>query len=227
MGTGGSSLSVGAGFDDDALVNFSRYLERGQSREDLAREYFEVYHPHDEALPRLRLLPPGQLVRLPDLYSIPKATKTKKTSLVYNEAFRRWRSHEGLYERFDGPDGSRIVWTVANPVGDGWGAAQVDLLESLLPHIRQFVRVRQALAAAEALGSGPEGLLDNAHIGVAQLDRTGRVLEANGPTPDILRRGDGLLARRRPRRPAAGRPQPPAEPAGARAAGPAPRGLFR
>ncbi|MDE0703176.1 MAG: hypothetical protein OXH59_05565 [Rhodospirillaceae bacterium] len=192
VGTGGSALSVGEGFDGDARITFSRYLERGQSREDLAREYASVYHLHDEALPRLRLLPHGQPVHVPDLYTEDEL----KTSLVYNEAFRRWRSHEGLYVRFDGPNGSRIVWTVANPVGgDGWQTARLRLFDRLLPHVHRSVLIRQALAAADALGSGLAGLLDNDRIGVVQLDRGGRVLAANGPALDLLRRGDGLTDR--------------------------------
>ena len=39
--------------------NSRRFVFRGRRREDLEREYFEVYHPHDEALPRVRALPEG------------------------------------------------------------------------------------------------------------------------------------------------------------------------
>ena len=192
VGTGGSALNVGEGFDGDARITFSRFLERGQSRADRAREYAKVYHRHDEALPRLRLLPHGQRVHVPDLYT----EDERKTSLVYNEAFRHWRSHEGLYVRFDGPEGSRIVWTVANPVGgDGWQTARLRLHEGLLPHVHRAVMIRQALAAADALGSGVTGLLDSERIGVVHLDRGGRVLAANGPALGILRRGDGLFDR--------------------------------
>ena len=51
------------------------------------------------------------------------------------------------------------------------------------------------LAAADALGAGLTGLLDNDRIGVVQLDPGGRVLEANAPALEILRRGDGLTDR--------------------------------
>ena len=192
VGTGGSTLSVGEGFGDGVHLYFARFLERGHSREDVAREYFEVYHPHDEGLPRLRLRPHGQLVHVPDLYTEDEL----KTSPVYNEGLRRWGSHEGLDVRFDGPYGLRIIWAVANPVGgDGWQSARLRLLERLLPHVHRFVLIRQALAAADALGAGLTGLLDNDRIGVVQLDRGGRVLEANAPALEILRRGDGLLDR--------------------------------
>ena len=191
VGTGGTTLSVGEGFDEDVRLYFARFLEHGQGREDLAREYFNVYHPHDERLPRLRRRPHGQLVHVPDLYTEDEL----KTSPVYNEGLRRMGSHEGLLVRFDGPDGLRIVWGTGNPVGGGWQSARLELLERLLPHIHRTVLIRQALAAADALGAGLAGLLDNDRIGVMQLDRAGCVLEANAPALAILRRGDGLLDR--------------------------------
>ena len=85
------------------------------------------------------------------------------------------------------------MWAIADPVGSGgWRSDRLRLIERLLPHVRQFVRVRQALAAAGALSAGMAGLLDSDRIGVVQLDRGGRVLEANAPVLGILRRGDGL-----------------------------------
>ena len=38
----------------------------------------------------------------------------------------------------------------------------------MLPHVRQCVRVRQALAGADPLRAGLAGLLDNSGIGVLQ-----------------------------------------------------------
>ena len=69
---------------------------------------------------------------------------------------------------------------------------QIEMVEHLLPHIRQFVRVRQALASAEGLRASVIHLLDNARIGVIHLDRRGRITEANDPARDTLRQGDGL-----------------------------------
>lgn len=188
-GVGGNGLAVGDGFGDDVRVHFAMFLYRGERRADLEREYFEVYHPHDEAMPRLRALPGGQLAHLPDLYT----DQEKKTSLAYNEGLPRLGGQNGLAVRFDGPDGQRIVWALGDPVASGgWQSAQLKLAEYLSPHIYQFVRVRQALAAAEALGIGLEGLLDNSRIGVIHLDRRGCIVEANARALDILRRGEGL-----------------------------------
>jgi len=113
---------------------------------------------------------------------------------VYNEGWRLLGARDGLNAHFRDPDGLRLVWSLADPVGsEGWECARLRLIERLLPHVRQFVRVRQALAAAEALGAGPAGLLESGRIGAVQLDRGGRVLAANAPALEILRRGDGLV----------------------------------
>ena len=42
---------------DDLRVPFVGLYYRGQRREDLEQKYFEVYHPIDERVPRLRQLP--------------------------------------------------------------------------------------------------------------------------------------------------------------------------
>ena len=188
-GLAGNMLVVGERSGD---IHFVRALYRGEVRDDLAREYFEIYYPHDEAPGRRRDLPDGRLVHSTELY-----TETElRTSVAYNEGWRLLRGQNGFNASFEQPDGLRIFWGVSDPVGsDGWQSDQIRLVERLLPHVRQSVGIRQALAAADALGSGLENLLDNNRIGVVQLDRKGRVMEANGPALDILRRGDGLLNR--------------------------------
>ena len=189
FGSRGNGLVVGEGFGDDVRIHFARYLSRGQRRQDLEREYLEVYHPQDEALPRLRALPDGQLAHLSDLYT----EDEKKTSLVYNEGLPRLGGQNCLYVRFAAASGLRSVWSLASPVGSGgWPSAQVELIEHLLPHVRQYVRIRHALAGAEALGAGLTGLLDSTGIGVLHLDRRGRIAEANDPARDLLLRDSGL-----------------------------------
>ncbi len=191
VGTDRSMLTVGEGSDEDVRIYFARFFMSGDIREDLAREYFTVYHPHDEGLPRLRQQPQGRLVPVRDLYT----DDERKTSPVYNESLRGMGSHEGLYVPLGGADGLRTVWGVGNPVGGEYESARLRLLERLVPHVHRAVLIRQALAAAEALGAGLAGLLENDRIGVVQLDRAGRVLAANAPALEILRRGDGLVDR--------------------------------
>ena len=192
LGASGNALSVVEGGDDDVRVHFARFLRRGDSFHDLMREYFTVYHPLDEAMPRARRLPHRRLVHVRDLYTEDEL----KTSVAYNEGLARLGSQNSLLAQMRGPDGLRIVWSLGDPdLGRVWERAQLRLMERLLPHIHRSVTIRQALAAADALGAGLAGLLENDRIGVVQLDRGGRVLAANGPALEILRRGDALFDR--------------------------------
>ncbi len=191
VGAVGNAVRVSEEYGADERLSFARVLYRGEPRDDLAREYYEVYYPHDEGPRRHRTLPSGQLIHTHQLY-----TETElKTSVAYNEGWRRLRAQNGVTARFDGPDGLRIAWGIGDPLGGGWESAQIRLIERLLPHVHRSVLIRQALAAADALGAGLAGLLNNDRIGVMQLDRGGRVLEANAPALEILRGGDGLLDR--------------------------------
>ena len=191
-GAVGNALFVGEWSGDDVRLHFAQFLYRGEPRQDVAREILEVYYPHDEGRRRLRTLPAGQLFHARDLYT----EEELRTSLTYNEGLRRSRSQNGLQVRLDWQDGHRVVWAVGDPIATGgWQSPQLQLIESLLPHVRQFVRVRQALVGADALSASLTGLLDKSRIGALHLDRTGRVLAANGPAVDILRRGEGLVDR--------------------------------
>ena len=95
--------------------------------------------------------------------------------------------------RLDGPDGSRIVWAIADPVdAEGWSSARVEMIRRLLPCLRQYVRVRSAVGEARLLGASVTQLLDATRVGIIQLDRRGRILEANDRAGALLRANDGL-----------------------------------
>ena len=191
-GMQGNALLVGEGPKDDVRALFFGLYYRGERREDWEREYLDIYHPIDESVPRFRQLPDSRLVHTHDLYT----AEELKTSPAYQEGLRRFSGQDGLRARLDGPDGSHYAWVTADPVTPGgWEAPQVALLRGLLPHLRQFIRVRQALAHTEALGASVTGLLDNTRVGVIHLDRRGRIVAANDRARDILRRGDGLSDR--------------------------------
>ena len=188
--TGNALLVGGEGPKDD--VRFVGLYYRGYRSADLEREYLEVYHPINEAIPRLLQLPEGHLVHLKDLYT-PEELKTSRT---YNEAYVRGKYQNGLNVLLEGRGGSLLTWSLADPVAsDGWGASQIAMVRRLMPHIRQFVRVRQALVRAEAHDTTVTVLLDNPRIGVLHLDRRGRIMEVNERARSILRHGDGLSDR--------------------------------
>ena len=190
-GLKGSILAFGEGYAlKDIEIYFARFCCRGQRRDDWAQEYFKHYWARDERLPRLRLLPHGCLVHVRELFS----EAERKTSPTYNEALIKSDSQNGLNVRLDGPDGTRVVWILGDPVdAGGWRSEQTRLIERLLPHVRQFVTVRHALAEAGALGKTLTGLLDATGAGVLHLDRRGRVVAANDRALDLLREHDGLI----------------------------------
>ena len=113
---------------------------------------------------------------------------------MWNEALPLIGMRDGLTVRLDGPGGSRIFWSLADPAdGDGWPSARIRTVERLLPHLRQFVRVRKALADADGLNASLAALLDGTAAGIVQLDRRRRIVAANDRALDLLRKQDGLL----------------------------------
>ena len=191
-GLSGNALMVGEGPKEDVRVDFVGIYQRGQRREDFEREYLELYHPMDERVPRVRQLPECRLVHNRDLYT----DEERKTSPVYNDLFRRARYQDSLAARLDGMDGSHMSLGLGDPVGrESWGSSRITLIERLLPHIRQFVRVRQVLGRARAYETTATGLLENRRIGVIHLDQRGLILAANDRARRILLRQDGLADR--------------------------------
>ena len=191
VGLHGSLLVYGDGATRNDIL-FARICSRGERCRELERAYYGVYYPIDERLARIRSLPDGQLTHVPTL----STEAERKTSPVYNELLPRVRGQDGLVVRLDGPDASRIVWSIGDPVDrDGWTSERVETIERLLPHLRQFVAVRHALLETGALGASLVELLDNVRAGVIQLDRRGRPIAANDRARALLRSGDGLSDR--------------------------------
>ena len=187
----GNSLVFGRGRTEEGVQIFSAKFFRGGERlRESEREYFGVYHSVDERLPRLRLLPDSRLVSVADLYT----DEELRTSPAYNEALVKGNLQNGLNVRLDGPEGSRIVWTINDPIDtDGWSSARVESIRRLLPHIRHYVSMRHALAGTGALGASLEELLATTGSGVIQLDWRGRIVVANDHALSLLRTGDALF----------------------------------
>ena len=194
LGVYGNCMAVGGLHSgEDVQVYLARFFYQGYRHHEFEREYFEVYRPLDERLPRGFQLPDGQLFHITDLFS----EKEKKTSVIFNDFCTRVLAGNSINIRLGGPDGSSICWCINDPVGGGdWSSARLDLIRRLLPHIRQYVNVRQALAGAGALGASLTELLNTTGSGVIQLNPHGRILEVNDRAWDLLRAGDGLLDER-------------------------------
>ncbi len=191
LGTHGSSLACGDGETDEGFrLYFMWTCLRGQRRQDLERLWMETYYPLDEGIRRLRRHPFNRLIPVTDLYT----EEEMKTSEAYNALRTFAHAGNGIDVRLAGPDGSRIMWQINDPVdGDGWTSGRLDLIRRLQPHVRQTVHVRQTLAGAGALGAALTDLLDAEGLGIIQLDARGRIVAVNDRARDLLRTGDGLF----------------------------------
>ena len=187
----GNALVYGSGASpDDSVIYLARLYFRGERSEEIERRYFDDYYRQDERLPRLRALPAGRLAHVRDLYT----EEEKKTSAAYNEFLPLSDTRDCLTARLDGPDRSRILWAFGDPAdGDGWTFEQTDTVERLLPHLRQFVRIRQVMADMNGLKASLAALLDRGATGVIQLDRRGRIVAMNDRARELLRAQDGLF----------------------------------
>ena len=189
-GLTGNNLLVGQHDAEGARLYFSRFCYRGERRLDLEKTYLTVYYPGDERVPRFRALPDSELVHVTSLYTDAEL----RTSPTYNEALVMCGGQDALNVRLDGPDGSNIGWElVGSAYPQGWESAQIDMIARLLPHVRQFFRVRNALYRAGALGASNTQLLGNTRVGAVYVDWRGRILEGNDRALDILRQAAGLF----------------------------------
>ena len=186
---GHSVTYVDMGPGGEPEIPLSRFFVGTQRRDDLADLYYRDYFWRDEAIPRLYGLRDNELVQKSDLYT----DQEKNTSAVYNEFRRVNGTQNGLFMGLDGLDGCSTVLSFGDSTErEGWGHDQIRVIKRLAPHIRQFARVRRALADAEALGASLMELLENRRSGIIQLDRRGRILEANDRARGILLKRDGL-----------------------------------
>ena len=189
----GNALVYGSGASpDDSVIYLARLYFRGERNEEIERRYFGDYYRQDERLPRLRALPVGRLAHVRDLYT----EGEKKTSAAYNEFLPLSETTNCLTARLNGPNGSRILWAFGDPAdGEGWTFDRTDMIERLLPHLRQFVRIRQALADMGGLKASLTALLDRGATGVIELDRRGRIVATNDRACAMLKARDGLFDR--------------------------------
>lgn len=190
IGTGGHGLTYAEdGANGELVINRGGFYLGEESRPDVERLYFRDYFPRDEAIPRLYGLGDGELVHRPDLYS----DREKQTSAAYNEFHCSFEAQYGILLGIDAPEGYSLIFSVGNSAErEGWGNDQIEIVMGLLPHLRRFLCVRRVLADANALRVSLAELLDNKRLGLIQLDRSGRILEANDRASDILLKRDGL-----------------------------------
>ena len=189
---GHSVTYANVGLRGEPEIHLARFFVGTRRRQDLEQSYFRDYYPEDEAIPRLHGLRDGEMVHKSDLYT----DQEKKTSAAYNEFRCVNNTQNGLFMGLDGLDGHAMVLSFGDSTErSGWGHDQIQAIKRLAPHLRQFARVRRAMADAKALGASLAELLENRRAGIVQLDSCGRILEANDRARDILLKRDGLYDR--------------------------------
>ena len=167
---------------------------RGEPAPELARDYEENFAAIDErGLAGIRQ-PPGVLTHTSALLP----ADVRRGSATYNEFLVPNAGENCLNTWVPGARGLRMAWSLVGPGGGhpaDWTSEQVQAIRRVLPHVRQFVLVRHALAEARADGMRTAALLDTRRIGMLLLDRDGRIVEANDRARETLDRGDGLTVR--------------------------------
>ncbi|MXY56806.1 MAG: hypothetical protein F4029_16900 [Gammaproteobacteria bacterium] len=170
-------------------------LLRGEPRPELKRDYAENYAAIDERAAAILREPFGKLVHTTSLLS----DEVRRQSVTYNEYLLPNAGENCLNVRMPATHDLQVAWSLVGPGGghpSDWSTDQIDAIRQLLPHVRQFVRVRHALAEARADGMKTTALLDTRRIEMLLLDRHGWVVEANDRARTLLARGEGLSVRR-------------------------------
>ncbi|MDE2690938.1 MAG: helix-turn-helix transcriptional regulator [Acidobacteriota bacterium] len=170
---------------------FSSCLVRGEPDPETERTYIEEYAFRDERVRRFEAWPNGRLLHNREVYT----PTEQRTSAVYRDFLPRFGSNNQMNVRLNGLHGNHIVWVLSARPDRDWSSRQIGVVNHLLPHVHQFVNVRQTLAAANAQVESLAGLLDRTRLGVIHLDSRARVLEANEPARSLLRAGDRLIAK--------------------------------
>ena len=117
---------------------FDQIYFGGVERDDIRQRYVREFFPHDERVPRMVRLPENRVVPVTKMFT----ERELITSPTYNDALLRTDCQRGFNMRMDGPDGLDIFLAIADPVdSNGWNSGDVETMEHLLPHIRQFIRV--------------------------------------------------------------------------------------
>ncbi|HYG61739.1 MAG TPA: helix-turn-helix transcriptional regulator [Thermoanaerobaculia bacterium] len=73
-----------------------------------------------------------------------------------------------------------------------FGEEELALLDSLLPHLQQAIRLTRRLSEVDALANLSRSVLDRLPIGTLLLDRSGRVAVMNRTAEEIMALKDGL-----------------------------------
>lgn len=168
---------------------FFRYW--GLSEEFLS-ESVALFTSVDVGLDTPLSLPPGS-VTTEETFPPPDQPR----SAILSDFLRRWD-----VERYVGGDVFRdarrfgVVSVLAPQSRAAFGPTEIDLLKTLIPHLRRAVELRSHLDEKDASRSVAQGVIEGMRTGVILLDASGHVLAANATARRIADLRDGLLLSR-------------------------------
>ena len=172
---------------------FGKLYKHGEPDDELEQRYIRDYFPIDDRLPRYFRMKERELVHVSSMFS----TAELKSSLTYNDFLLPTGAGNSINVHMVGKSDLHVVMLL---VRDGsksdWSSEQLTMIRRLLPHIHQFVRVRQALADTQtgAISSAAEALTAK-RTGIVLLDSNHRIVEVNDYARQLLISGDTLSAK--------------------------------
>ena len=190
---GGQFTALTANAHGEAEVTFAACYINGDPHEEIVADWAANYAAFSENVPRIGRLPAWRLTHNEELFT----PAEKRNSLMYNEFQPKYDCRDQMAVVVDRPSDERpghgcLFWTMANGEA-GWEPDKLERIRGLLPHIRQAVRVRQELAAAEARAHADvSALLEDTPLGAVFLDRRGDIASVNQTARRMLDARDGL-----------------------------------
>jgi len=154
----------------------------------LLSEAVTLFTSMDVGLDTPLMLPPGSITTDETL-----PPELNRRGEVLSDFLRRWD-----VERYVGGDVFRdarrlgVVAILGSRRRAPFGEADVELLKTLVPHLRRAVEMRSHLDEKDANRSVAQDVIEGMLTGVVLLDASGRVLTANATARRIARARDGL-----------------------------------
>ena len=192
---GGQLTALARSSGESPEVTFAACWINGDPHQEIVADWAANYSTVSENVPRMGMLPAWRLTHNEELFT----TAEKRTSPMYNEFQPKYDCRDQLAVVVDRrsverPDDGCLLWLMANDAAE-WEPDKLKRIRGLLPHIRQAVRVRQELVAAEAHAyADVSELLEQASSGVLFLNRRGIITSANRTARRLLRARDGICA---------------------------------
>ena len=195
---GGQFTALAADAKGNLEPTFGACYISGDPHHEIVADWVENYTESSENIPRIGRLPTWELAHNEMLFT----PTEKRTSRMYNEFQPKYDCRDQLAVVVDRTIGARhgqdfLMWTMKNDRPD-WEPDRLARIRSLLPHVRQAVRIRRELVAGEAHACADVSALleDTIALGVVFLDRRGAIASANRTARRMLRAGDGICDRR-------------------------------